>query len=474
MKAIPLELIQRVRRSIWTLPLAALAALVIFGINEAAYDRSTRALTNLGDRAQARAQIQQLWRALIDAETGQRGYLLTDRKDYLLPYQRAGDDLQMALDWLGRYYRDDPEAEPVLQALRAAAEGKMSELRTTLQLHDAGPEGAWRDLLLTDIGREKMDGVRAASSALLELETRRIGAERGDVFTTLRSGRFGVGAMTLLSLLALFLFLRQSVSIERVQRQHAAALKAERDRLEVEAARRTADLTELARHLQTAREDERSRLARELHDELGALLTAAKLDAARLKRAISTGSTLTPDVQERLAHLNESINRGIELKRRIIEDLRPSSLSNLGLVAALDILTRDHASRSDAQLHIDLQPVPLSDSAQITVYRLVQEALTNITKHAQASAITVTLQPDDSGPQRGALVVVQDDGIGFDPHLRHGTTHGLMGMRYRVEAEGGVLSVQAEPGAGTRLQAWLPRGPELPEPVRYDTAFPAD
>jgi signal transduction histidine kinase len=464
----PLDIFQRVRRSAWTLPAAVLAALVIFAINEAAYDRSTHALTNLGDRATARSQIQIVWRALIDAETGQRGYLLTGRKDYLQPYLRASGELQRALDWLRGYYSRDSEAGPVLADLARSSEGKLSELATTLTLHEKGASGAWRELVLTDIGRETMDSVRSASSRLLDIETQRIASERGDVFSTLRSGRIGVSAMTGMSLLALFLFLRQTVAFDRAQRRHADTLKQERDRLEAEAARRTADLTELARHLQTAREDERSRLARELHDELGALLTAAKLDAARLKRAIGV---LTPDVQERLTHLNGSINRGIELKRRIIEDLRPSSLSNLGLVSALEILTRDHAGRSDVRLDSDLHPVPLNDSAQITVYRLVQEALTNIAKHAEAQTVTVTLrEDDDSDPagRRGARVIVSDDGLGFDPSVRRGSTHGLMGMRYRVEAEGGLMSVHAAPGAGTRIEAWLPRGPELPAPVQYD------
>ena len=117
--------------------------------------------------------------------------------------------------------------------------------------------------------------------------------------------------------------------------------------LEQEVAARTAQLTELAQHLQTVREDERSRLARELHDELGALLTAAKLDVARLKSRL--GASAAPRLAERLAHLNDALNGGIALKRSIIEDLRPSSLSNLGLVAALEILAarvRRRAARS--------------------------------------------------------------------------------------------------------------------------------
>ena len=456
MKSTALPLFRRLRRSAWTLPLAVVAALVIFAINEAAYDRSTSALANLGGRAAARAQIQLVWRALIDAETGQRGYLLTARKGYLEPYERAVGDAQQALQWLARYYTDDAEGTAVLTAMRKASESKLSELATTLALHDKGADSSWRELILTDIGREQMDVVRSASSQLLNLETQRVAAERRDIFSTLHSGRVGVSAMTLLGLLALFLFLRQTLAFDRAQRDHAGAIQTERDRLQAEATLRTADLTELARHLQTAREDERSRLARELHDELGALLTAAKLDAARLKRAIQTLGSLTPEVQARLTHLNDSINRGIELKRRIIEDLRPSSLSNLGLVATLEILTREHAARSEVAIKTTLAPVELTPAAQITVYRLVQEALTNISKYAAAQQVQIDLQPQAQGGRDGASIVVQDDGVGFDSSARHASTHGLMGMRYRVEAEGGLMRVQSQRGQGTRIEAWLP------------------
>ena len=349
-------------------------------------------------------------------------------------------------------------------------EAKLSELQTTLRLHASGPAAAWRELMLTDIGREKMDGLRESSGRLLMLETRRVEQERRDVLATLRSGRLGVSAMTVLSLLALFIFLRQTLAFDEVQRRHANALLHERDRLEAEATHRTADLTDLARHLQTAREDEKSRLARELHDELGALLTAAKLDAARLKRAIGP---LTPEVQARLEHLNTCINGGIGLKRRLIEELRPSSLSNLGLGAALEILTREHAARSEARLSTVLEPVSLSDSAQITVYRLVQEALTNITRHARANAVHVALQPQQHQGRAGAVVQVCDDGCGFDPGVRRGTTHGLMGLRYRVEAEGGEWRVQSRPGGGTPIEAWLPSPPGV-EPDAALATRPAD
>ena len=458
MKPPRLPLIHRVRHSAWTLPLAGLAALVILFINEAAYDRSTRALAHLADRAAARTQIQHVWRSLIDAETGQRGYLLTGRKDYLPPYEQAVSQVQQSFDWLTRYYAADPEAAAVLAEMAGYSEAKLSELQTTLQLHERGPAAAWRELMLTDIGREKMEGLRQSSGRLLLLETQRVEQERRDVFTTLRSGRLGVSAMTVLSLLALFIFLRQTLAFDEVQRRHASAMLNERDRLEAEATHRTADLTDLARHLQSACEAEKSRLARELHDELGALLTAAKLDAARLKHAIGP---LAPEVKARLEHLNECINGGIGLKRRLIEDLRPSSLSHLGLGAALGILTREHAARSPVRLDAVLEPVALGDSAQITAYRLVQEALTNITRHAQARTVHVVLQPQHRQGRAGARVSVCDDGCGFDPGMRRGTTHGLMGLRYRVEAEGGEWRVQSRPGEGTCIEAWLPALPSL-------------
>ena len=471
----PLRFIEWARRSAWTLPLAAIAALVIFGINETAYNRSTTALISLAERAKAHIQIQTLWRSLVDAETGQRGYLLTGRSEYLKPYDQSIGNVQRAIDELESYYANDVVVRPVIEDIARSSAEKLSELSTSLALYDEGKHTAWRELLLTDIGRERMENVRAASEKLLAIESGRITVERQDVFNTLRISRIGVNAMTALSLLALFMFLRQTLAFDAVQRQHAEALKAERDHLESEVTRRTADLTDLARHLQTAREDERSHLARELHDELGALLTAAKLDAARLKRGIGA---MSPEVEVRLKHLNDTINNGIGLKRRIIEDLRPSSLSNLGLVSALEILTHEYAERSEVKIATELEPVVLTDSAQITVYRLVQEALTNIAKYAAATEITVTLHEQKraagkgavgngavsngaipNGVDDGALVVVRDNGRGFDTSVKHGSTHGLIGMRYRVESEGGVMRVVSSPGSGTRIEAWVPVAP---------------
>ena len=449
----PLKLVRRVSTSPLAFPLAAVAAVAMFFLSETSYDRATASLGSLATMGAARTNTQTLWRSLTDAETGQRGFLLSGRKEYLKPYEDALATVAGTLSDLNDYYRDDPEGAQLMVQITRLSNEMLSELATTLRLKVEGREEAWRDLFLSNIGKEKMDGVRIASDQLLRLETRKVQAERASVAQTVLVNRIGVSALTAFSLLALFMYLRQTAALDRQRNEQQRLVQAERDRLEVEVRLRTEQLTELARHLQTAREDERSRLARDLHDELGALLTAAKLDAARLKSRL--GAALTPEAATRLVHLNETLNSGIALKRRIIEDLRPSSLSNLGLVAALEILSREFAERSNIDVSTDLSAVRLAATAELMVYRLVQEALTNIAKYAQAKSVWVDLRRNAGNVE----VAVRDDGVGFDTSLPRLSAHGLLGMRYRVEAEGGRMSLESTPGQGTVIRAVLPEEP---------------
>jgi signal transduction histidine kinase len=179
------------------------------------------------------------------------------------------------------------------------------------------------------------------------------------------------------------------------------------------------------------------------------LLTAAKIDVARLKSRLGVS---TPEVAERLQHLNDGLNRGIALKRRIIEDLRPSSLDNLGLVAALEILVREWGQAAEIVVDRVFDPVLLTPSGELTVYRLVQEALTNISKYARASGVVVRLS-SHAGTVR---ISVRDNGVGFDALATRRGAHGLLGMRYRLEAEGGQFRLSSQPGQGTWIEADLP------------------
>lgn len=261
-----------------------------------------------------------------------------------------------------------------------------------------------------------------------------------------------VAGAGLVGLLTLPMALRRALSLQRQHERLHQRTQTETERLEALVRERTVQLTELAQHLQTAREDERQRLARDLHDELGALLTSAKLDAARIKSRLAGAAPQAGDALERLAHLVGTLDQVIALKRRIAEDLRPSALTHLGLVATLEILAREFTRNAGVDVHCALQAVPLTPAAELTAYRLVQEAITNVSKHARARQVWLTL-----GMQGGQVVLgVRDDGVGYDTAAPLRSAYGLVGMRYRVEAEHGTLAVDAAPGRGTSIRVTLP------------------
>ena len=438
-----------IRRNRIVFLLAGAFALSIVLISEGSYMRSVGRLDAVPAMSQARNSIQDVVDGMVNAETSQRGYLVTGRKEYRAPYEVAIKKISESLAYLVPYYRPKPEAASILSQLQTSTEAKLSELSLTIQLIDEGKSDAAREIVMSDIGREQMEMVRKAAAELLEYETRNITQNRQGIYASLLLSRIGVTSLTALGLLALFMYLRQIFLFTQQQTELQRMLQAERDRLEAEVRERTAQLTQLAQHLQTAREDERNRLARNLHDDLGSLLTSAKLDAARIKSRLATSA---PETLDLLAHLVSTLNSGIALGRRIIEDLRPSALSNLGLVATLEILTREFADSTDVQVHCTLAPVDLNPAAELMVYRLVQEAITNISKYAKAQQVWVSL-----GTYHGQVEVsVRDDGVGFNTNTKPQSAYGLMGMRFRVEAEGGELSLASAPGQGTLIRAKLP------------------
>ena len=428
---------------------AGLAAVLMLAISTTSHWRVNEARAELASIDEARIRVQQLLLAVTDAETAQRGFLLTGRKEYGDPYHAALMSLPGTRAWLRDHYAGRAELEQTLTRLDELVEEKLSELALLMKLYESGRADDAREMLLTNIGKEHMDALRSTAHALLDDEARGGELMRKRVDQILMLDRIGVALMTALSLAALLMYLRSTRTLEAERARQQAAIQAERDQLEAQVARRTDELTVLSRDLMTAREDERARLARELHDELGALLTAAKLDVARIKPRIAA---LSPEMGERLRHLSEMLDSGISLKRRVIEDLRPSSLSNLGLIAALRILIEDFEKRTELAVRSDLQPVPLRPECELTVYRLVQEALTNVAKYAKARNVYIVLGARDGL----AVIEVSDDGVGFDPAHTKMAGNGLLGMRYRVEAECGALRVKSAPGEGTNLKETLP------------------
>lgn len=442
--------LRRFSKVAFSLPLALFAALVLVAINETGYSRSTAALEQIVQASRTRGALNKLLQHVLDAETGQRGYLLTGDPRYLEPYDTAIGDLGHVLETLRNAAAETTDQQAAIAQLSGNVQRKLSEMELSVRMRKQGNEDAWKFVLLTDVGKEHMDTIREQAGRLIAAESERIDASQQQVRAALQVSRIGIFGFALAALLAFYLYLRQTNALSLAGLRQQEALERERDRLERQVRDRTATLAELATHLQQVREDERAHLARELHDELGALMTAAKLDVARLKSRLGEAQ---PETTQRLQHLTETLNSGIALKRRIIEDLRPSSLSNLGLTASLEILSREFSERSGLEVTTTLEPVELEDSLQLTVYRLVQESLTNIGKYAQAHQVEISVRGYDSHVE----VDIKDDGQGFDPMQVRPSTHGLAGMRHRVEAAGGKLIVQSAVGSGTRIGAVLPK-----------------
>ncbi|WP_417285154.1 CHASE3 domain-containing protein [Comamonas sp.] len=437
-----------------SLVIAIIAAVLMASINEAGYVRSMTALDTLTQTQNTRAKINQLMQQILDAETGLRGYLLTGEDRYLDPYTDATLAINGTMDELRKIFILNPSDLATFSPLARHVERKMSEMELSLRLYRQGNNDAWRFVMFTDVGMENMDAIRGYSKMLLAGIEKQSERDVNDIEHTLALSRIGIATVTVLGILGFFMYLRQAHLLQLANQREQEIQRDERNRLEEIVRERTATLTELATHLQQVREDERGHLARELHDELGSLLTAAKLDVARLKSKIDISA---PEVGERITHLIATLNSGIALKRRIIEDLRPSSLSNLGLTTALEILTREFAERSGIDVESILEQVDLPESTQLTVYRVVQESLTNIGKYARAQHVMVTVH---NYPTYVA-VQIQDDGDGFETASMRPNSHGLAGMRHRVEAAGGRLTVSSQIGKGTTISAVIPLSTQL-------------
>ncbi|OUM01337.1 CHASE3 domain-containing protein [Variovorax sp. JS1663] len=436
------------------LALAMLAALTLVGINEASYRQSTKALTEVGEAQRVRLALNTLLQSIVDAETGQRGYLLTGEARYREPYDIAVKQVDGQLAALQLLYAHRPAEAARLAQLSKHVSRKLAEIDMSVRLRQEGNDDAWKFVITTDVGREEMEAIRQQAGELISMSNEALMRGQVQISKSLRFARIGIALVALAGLLAFYLYLRQTHALRSAGERQQEALQRERNALEDEVRERTATLAELATHLQDVRESERGFLARELHDELGSLLTAAKLDVARLKSRLAE----SPDAIQRLQHLNDLLNSGIALKRRIIEDLRPSSLANLGLIASLEILGREFAERSGVEIEMVLEPVALDEANQLTVYRMVQESLTNIGKYAQASEASIVMKNYGNH----AVVEVNDNGKGFDARAARASSHGLAGMRHRVEAAGGRLTISSAPGEGTRLSATLPATANTP------------
>ncbi|HRP77112.1 MAG TPA: PAS domain S-box protein [Rhodocyclaceae bacterium] len=210
-------------------------------------------------------------------------------------------------------------------------------------------------------------------------------------------------------------------------------------------------LRDLAAHHELIREQERARIAREIHDELGQYLTALRMDAAMIQMRFATAD---PELERHVAGMKETIDQTIVVVRDIASSLRPGAL-NMGLVSAAEWLLAGFEERTGVKCRLDApaEELGLDDTRVTAVFRILQESLTNVARHANAVSLRVCIERDD-GMFRMHIV---DDGVGFDAALvREKRTFGLLGIRERAMMFGGKVSIDSRPGGGTSVNLTIP------------------
>ncbi len=234
-------------------------------------------------------------------------------------------------------------------------------------------------------------------------------------------------------------------------------------RLEGEIAERTSaeaglresrkELRDLAAHLQSVREQERTQIAREIHDELGQALTALKMDVHWISQRVAAESVLT----EKTRSMSDLIDTTVHAVRRISSELRPKLLDDLGLSAAIEWQAREFEQRSGVDCDVRSEPddIVLDPARSTALFRVFQETLTNVARHADARRIDVLLRKDAGGVE----LVVVDDGAGItSKQASSASSLGIVGMRERVYSLGGTFEIGGQPGLGTTVRVTIPAG----------------
>jgi len=225
-------------------------------------------------------------------------------------------------------------------------------------------------------------------------------------------------------------------------------------------------LRNLAAHLESAREEERTWIAREIHDELGQTLTALKMDLSVMEKKVATNQGIET-LEELIKADLRLVNETIKTVKRLCTELRPSVLDHLGLGAAIEWQAQEYQKRSGIACEVNLVPydIIVDGKHSSALFRIFQESLSNVLRHAQATKVTVTLS--DQGDS--IMLDISDNGVGItEEHMSKANSFGLLGMRERVQICNGEFRISGSPNAGTTITVIIPKDKEKHSPEEPD------
>jgi signal transduction histidine kinase len=421
------------------------------------------------ERSQAlrtQAELQRLAKLLVDIETGQRGFIITGQRPFLRPYEEALGELdEVRASLRQRIPRAGPN-EMLLTRLDALVDERLAQTRLMVERRLSQGDAVARDLTAYVDGKRVMDALRFQIEQLADEQQRHVAAADAATLEvqqrTTRLTRLlpGVGLVTLA--LALALMLRE----RRLRDRAEAALLDANASLEAQVAQRTEALSQaLARirsfavEMDRSIEAERRRLAREVHDQVGQVGTAIKM------LTLSLRAKLAPRAEPLVDELQGMAEEAIRAARHISAELRPPLLDELGLEAALGHYLQTLERQSGVRTVLDLGDAAMLPPEQASpLFRIVQEACTNVLRHAQARTLRVAGRPLAAGAREGYELEVIDDGRG--PGDVRPDASGLRNMRERAELAGGSYDFGPALGGGTRVRVWLPLQSPLPAPAQ--------
>lgn len=402
-------------------------------------------------------QLNQLKENLFRAESSQRGYLLTMDQGFVLPFDYALDKAKKNVDAIQANVaqvingQELTKTVEMVEEVSASLEAKASEMRLTITLAQSDKLKEAKTILKIGEGADEAEKIVSLSEALIVSESKRLATFEENRESTIFFTRIEIVFSSLLLISLVVFVIRQQLKELSLRSELQKKLTEENERYQQEFKNQRKLLHRLALDHQADAERERQKLARELHDELGSILTAAKMDITWTIKKVANDY---PDIADKLKKTNKYIDQGIGFKRQLVQDLHPSMIASFGFWPAIENFVEEAAERNHWELTFEVPEgnPELNETISLIAYRVLQESLNNASKYAQASKVSVHMITDD----RYLKIEVTDNGVGADLDALDNSSHGLSGMRHRVLAIGGRFEVTSQPGKGMFTHALLP------------------